>query len=688
MILALIGGAAAFELTPLILNGDSGEKFDIVIIGEGYAAADHDAFVEQARTVAAFIAGDCPIDGNCPLAQASSAFNIWLLEVPSPDSGAMHGWIDSDGEFNRTTAYAESAFGVATADGSTCWFAWTGWGLYDLDTVLAADAPFYDSALLILNTNERGGCNGGDVMTLTASEPAGVYRHEFGHNIGGLGDEYFSKGTYSSTSPDAWRASSPNLAVTSDRTKVPWADFIAPGTDVPQSAESGDVSAFEGGAAKFDVGVWRPVWQGTMFWNGDDYGEPEFHRMMGALAPYRPAPFANLLPGHFGYAADSLVQHQGSTVQPTMSLGKQLVPVNLVAGPVDGWDHFTPGDRFTVADFDSDGFDDLFVFNGTDYDVGYAAILRSDGEAGFDMSVSWGTDFSGWGALAAHDQFIPGDFNGDGYTDLVLFNGEDWPTPYLAVAYGSGPGFTVDVLYATYLPGWQMSAGDSLHAADTDGDGRDELVIANFTSWSTGYLATFAFDEGEIAQLAYYPSDLPGWDGFAPHDEVRVGDVNGDGADDLILSNTLDWDQGYLGLFAGSGGGFTYLARHDGEVFGWDALAVHDLLAVADVNGDECDDLAIANGLDWDQTYAGMLVSDCAGGLTGWWNTGDELSLGVTANSRLIVGEFTGDEQEEPALVVDDRWLVRLRSHGTGYSTDAVYLDWIANYDYHASGLW
>jgi FG-GAP repeat. len=42
---------------------------------------------------------------------------------------------------------------------------------------------------------------------------------------------------------------------------------------------------------------------------------------------------------------------------------------------------------------------------------------------------------------------------------------------------------------------------------------------------------------------------FPGWGGLARHDQFFVGDLNGDGKDDLVIFNGDDWSMAYVGLF-------------------------------------------------------------------------------------------------------------------------------------------
>src|SRR3954447_5923132 len=63
---------------------------------------------------------------------------------------------------------------------------------------------------------------------------------------------------------------------------------------------------------------------------------------------------------------------------------------------------------------------------------------------------------------------------------------------------------------------------------------------------------------------------VPGSWQFQPHDQIYVGDFNGDGKDEVAIFNGVDWVMPYLGLLADDGnGGLRLIARYDGDIPGW-----------------------------------------------------------------------------------------------------------------------
>jgi hypothetical protein len=104
------------------------------------------------------------------------------------------------------------------------------------------------------------------------------------------------------------------------------------------------------------------------------------------------------------------------------STGSGFAGVRRFDRDLPGWGAMTPGDRFMVADFDGDGRDDILVFNGTDFAIGYLLMLRSTGN-GLQFVRRFDDTLPGWGAMKANDTFFVANFNGGaGWDDLLVYN--------------------------------------------------------------------------------------------------------------------------------------------------------------------------------------------------------------------------------------------------------------------------
>ncbi|HEV2693441.1 MAG TPA: VCBS repeat-containing protein [Verrucomicrobiae bacterium] len=168
----------------------------------------------------------------------------------------------------------------------------------------------------------------------------------------------------------------------------------------------------------------------------------------------------------------------------------------------------------TVADVNGDGKPDLICANYND-PTNTLTVLTNNGSGvfGSNMSFSIGT---GVGVVVAAD------FNGDGKVDLVCNSSGTT----LTVLTNSGGGFFTNnvTLNTASLP-----AG--IAVADVNGDGRPDVVCANyisdtlnvFTNTLTGLRAN------PVQSLSLTAGSHPIW--------VVAADVNGDGKPDLICAN-------------------------------------------------------------------------------------------------------------------------------------------------------
>ncbi|GAA3823529.1 FG-GAP repeat protein [Streptomyces coacervatus] len=183
-----------------------------------------------------------------------------------------------------------------------------------------------------------------------------------------------------------------------------------------------------------------------------------------------------------------------------------------------------------------------------------------------------------------------GDLDGDGYTDLVVpAAGEDW-TQGGAARHGS-----VTVLWGgksglsggTILPGTLTDSSARVVAGDFDGDGHADLA-------GPSALESGPFSRGGVPARS---QDISFTDADVKVLDVASGDVDGDGISDVVvLTGPFDYDDpgdqnvGH-GLFYlhGSRGGLAPLTRlKDGE--GRD-IEGGESIALGDVNGDGRDDL-------------------------------------------------------------------------------------------------
>lgn len=181
------------------------------------------------------------------------------------------------------------------------------------------------------------------------------------------------------------------------------------------------------------------------------------------------------------------------------------------------------------------------------------------------------------------------------------------------------------------------STDRSVVKGDFNGDGRMDIAFVERRNSPSLNRVHVAFGQADGSFNVAAPNDhdqVPpeGWGTY----EVLVGDLNGDGRDDLIWNHRGTSNVVYVGLSAGDGG-FTFGARQVHPLNGWGTYTA----AVGDMNNDGKDDIVWNNRLaDRTRTYIGF-ATGTDGTLTMVNNAVDR--LGNYIGYRLLIGEVNGD---------------------------------------------
>jgi hypothetical protein len=199
-------------------NGPPADKVDLLILGDGYTAAEIPKFRDDVRRLVGVLFE------TTPFRERRADFNVRAIDLPGPDSGIDR---PSDGLYRRTvlgTTY--DIFGSER-------YALT----YDNRAFreVAAQAP-YEFVEILLNGDTYGG---GGIHNLYATTATGsgsspyIFVHEFGHHFAALADEYYTSDVAYDTGGAIVEPWEPNITALLDPAALKWKDLVTAGTPLP-----------------------------------------------------------------------------------------------------------------------------------------------------------------------------------------------------------------------------------------------------------------------------------------------------------------------------------------------------------------------------------------------------------------------------------------------------------------------
>jgi hypothetical protein len=302
-----------------------------------------------------------------------------------------------------------------------------------------------------------------------------------------------------------------------------------------------------------------------------------------------------------------------STIQIFLGTGEPATPFSAGATLTTG---STPVGLVT-GDFNGDGILDLAVAASDGVEV-----LYGSGGGAFLSYVS--TSIGG-----AASSLAVADFNKDGYPDIVAVSGT---TLSILISNGAAMTFNVGLFTPTTLGSGALAAG----VGDFNNDGLADVVVVTSAGanvlLNTSNLAAVTPTYSFAAPVIYAAGNGP--------NAVLIKDVNGDGNQDLLITNFTD---GTVSVLTGTGTGtFSVLG----------AFAVGPAptsIASSDFNGDGISDLIVTNAT----TYNGAANNNISV-MLGYGNGTYHPALGYSAGpgpSSIIVADFNGDNKPDAAVL-------------------------------------
>jgi len=263
-----------------------------------------------------------------------------------------------------------------------------------------------------------------------------------------------------------------------------------------------------------------------------------------------------------------------------------------------------------AGDVNGDAFDDMLISRQVGRDQEAQVELFLGGAAGLGADPAWTTRPPNQPSCCFGSVLLgAGDIDADGYDDVVLgsprghdFDGE------IHVFHGSASGLPGAPSYSIVSPIHDAYGGgefgSTLGAGDVNGDGYADVIVGTGGSY-VGYPGhASAFLGGPTGlertpswfQRAHYPQENFG------SAVAGVGDVDGDGFDDVLLGERACGQQGTARLYRGSPSGL-------GPVPDWsmageraDEAFSADVGAAGDLNGDGLADFVVGSD-HWTNGY-------------------------------------------------------------------------------------
>jgi hypothetical protein len=210
--------------------GDPATKVDLLVLGDGYTAAERPKFEKDARR---FMEA---LFSTSPFSEHRKDFNVWGLCPAAEESGVSR---PSSGIYRRSPVGATyDTFGteryVLTTENRA---------LRDV----ASFAPYEFIEILVNGQTYGGGGIFNQYATVAIDNLWAGYVgvHEFGHQFAALADEYYTSDVAYLPAEKKTEPWEPNATALLDPANLKWKDLVAVGTPVPTPWDKEEFDRFE-----------------------------------------------------------------------------------------------------------------------------------------------------------------------------------------------------------------------------------------------------------------------------------------------------------------------------------------------------------------------------------------------------------------------------------------------------------
>lgn len=259
--------------------------------------------------------------------------------------------------------------------------------------------------------------------------------------------------------------------------------------------------------------------------------------------------------------------------------------------------------------------------------------------------------------LSARDKLSVGDFDGNGKEEVLLLGEND-----LSLLEWRRGALRLREQAKSWISDWKLSSTNRIHSGDVDGDGANDLVLRNSNNIA---VVSYSSDEG-LHLRSHQHGWVDGWN-MGSQDRETLGRFQSAKSDQIAIRSP-EW----LGLLAFDTRrpGFRAKSIQHDWINGWN-MGGHDRSLEGRFRRGQNDQLYVrspeyATIMRWagNKFQSDFVKFDWIGG----WNLGK--------HDRELVGDFDGDGREE-SYVRSDEWAGLFEVNNKDISLRSIQHDWI-----------
>ena len=287
--------------------------------------------------------------------------------------------------------------------------------------------------------------------------------------------------------------------------------------------------------------------------------------------------------------------------------------------------------HLSIADLNGDGIPDLVTTNQSSNSV--SVLLNTTTPGATTPSFSSATGFATGASTIASSI---GDINGDGKPDIVTANTSGLSISVLINTTPTGnttPTFAAKVDFTT------PANAQFLSISDLNGDGKPDIAVTANASIVSVFLNTTS--TGSATPTFSARTDFTAG---ASTKQVAIGDLNGDGKPDLaVVSTTLVAVSVLLNTTAPGASSPTFSAKTD-----FTSGTAPWSVSIGDLNGDGLLDLLVSNAFSGTNSVSVLLNTTTTGASTPTFSAKTDFTVGNQPRS-VTIGDLNGDGKPDIA---------------------------------------